>query len=185
MSGTLKAAVVGGFAGAVMAVGTGAIAGTAIGGVVNLEARNTVDPQTQLRGKTRGNSQLRVTNQKGTDAAIGVRGSTASTAVNANSMLGRVTSADSAGDSAEVRGLNLGRGVHRSGRVAVRGVGTDFGHWAANLLAGVALLPSAIGSAAGAVNPVHSGEPGRTVASNSAFRSVRPCGVPGRNSAGS
>jgi len=42
-TGALKAAVIGGIAGAVMVVGTVAVAGTGIGGVFNLGVDNSVD----------------------------------------------------------------------------------------------------------------------------------------------
>ena len=59
-----KGAVVGGIAGAICAAGTVALAGTGIGGVFNLGGDNTVNGQTQLRGNTGGNPQLRVNNQQ-------------------------------------------------------------------------------------------------------------------------
>ena len=121
--------MIGGIAGAICAAGTVALAGTGIGGVFNLGVENTVDGQTQLRGNTGGNPQLRVTNQQGTDAAIGVlgthsaaggkgagvQGETASGAAGAAAVLGRVTSATSAGDSAAVKGVNLGTGYGVTG----------------------------------------------------------------------
>ena len=143
MSATLKAALIGGIAGAVMAVGSVAVAGTGIGGVFNLGADNTVNGQTQLRGNIGGNSQLRVVNQEGTNGAIGVlgvhsaeagrgagvQGETASAAFDATAILGRVTSASAGGDSAAVKALNLGDGygVWADGRVGVFGQGSDYG----------------------------------------------------------
>lgn len=129
MSATLKAALVGGIARAVMAVGTAALAGTGIGGVFNLGAENAVDAQTLLKG-TINNSQLRVTNQLGTDSAMGVygihsaaagagppiRGDTSSTGANAAGVLGRVGAAGSVGSSAGVRGVNAGPGNGVSGQ---------------------------------------------------------------------
>ncbi len=67
-----KGAVAGGIAGALCAAATVALAGTGINGIFNLGVDNSVDGQTQLRGNTGGNPQLRVNNQQGTDGAIGV-----------------------------------------------------------------------------------------------------------------
>jgi len=130
-TGSLKAAVIGGIAGAVMAVGTVALAGNGVGGVFNLGVDNTVDGQTQLHGSTGGNPQLRVNNQQGTDAAVGVfgthsasagagagvQGETNSTAAGANGVFGRVVPAGAAGDSNGVKGVNngAGRGVYGQG----------------------------------------------------------------------
>ncbi len=131
-TGMLKAAVIGGIAGAVMAIGTAAIAGTGIGGIFNLGVDNTVDGQTQLHGNTGGNPQLRVNNQQGTDAAIGVpgvhsaaeggaagiQGETSSTAAGANGVFGRAAATGAAGDSNGVKGVNngAGRGVYGQGK---------------------------------------------------------------------
>ena len=113
MSATsLKAAVIGGIAGAVMAGRTVALAGSGVGGVFNLGVDNTVDGQTELRGNTGGNPQLRVNNQQGTDAAVGmlgvhsaaggkgagIQGETASIAAGASAVFGRVTAGASAAD---------------------------------------------------------------------------------------
>jgi hypothetical protein len=78
MSATsLKAAVVGGIAGAVMAVGTVAVAGNGIGGVFNLGTVNTVGATTTLTGATAGGPQLQVTNTSTTGAATGLAVTTA------------------------------------------------------------------------------------------------------------
>ena len=69
-----KGAVAGGIAGALCAAATVALAGTGINGIFNLGVDNSVDGQTLLHGNTGSNPQLRVNNQQGTDAAIGVLG---------------------------------------------------------------------------------------------------------------
>src|SRR5262245_20723448 len=108
--------VKGAFVGFVCAVLGGAaveLAGNGINGVFNLGVNNTVDAQTQLKGNT-STPQLLVTNQQGTDGAIGVqglhsaadgagagvRGETSSTGANATGVFGRVGPAGSAGSSA-------------------------------------------------------------------------------------
>lgn len=127
----VKGALVGGIAGAVMAAGTVALAGTGIGGVFNLGVDNTVNGQTLLRGNTGGNPQLRVNNQQGTDSAVGIlgvhsgaagvgaglQGDTNSTTAGATGIFGRVVPAGAAGDSNGVKGMNngAGRGVYGQG----------------------------------------------------------------------
>ena len=70
MKPTFKGIVLGATTGVLTLAATAALAGTGIGGVFNLGVDNTVDGQTQLRGNTGGNPQLRVNNQQGTDGAI-------------------------------------------------------------------------------------------------------------------
>src|SRR5436190_12316900 len=64
-----KGALVGGLAGAVMAAGTVALAGSGLGGVFNLGQVNSVDGQTILSGNPGGNPQLKLVNG-GTAAAL-------------------------------------------------------------------------------------------------------------------
>jgi hypothetical protein len=70
-SSFLKGAVVGLVCAVLGGAGTLALAGSGVGGVFNLGVLNTVDAQTQLRGTT-GAPQLLVTNQQGTDGAVGL-----------------------------------------------------------------------------------------------------------------
>jgi hypothetical protein len=67
--GTLKAAVVGGIAGAFVVAGTAALAGTGIGGVFNLGQSNFVNAPTKLSGSTSG-PQLQVSNSSADEHSI-------------------------------------------------------------------------------------------------------------------
>lgn len=66
---TVKAAVVGGIAGAFIAAGTAALAGTGVGGVFNLGQSNTVNVATKLSGTTSG-PQLQVSNSNANEPTI-------------------------------------------------------------------------------------------------------------------
>jgi hypothetical protein len=100
---------------ALVLVTTTALAGSGVGDVFNLGANNTVNQQSQLTGTTGGNPQLRVEN--------------AATAAGSFGVLGKMSSAGAAPDSAGVRGINSASdadgfgviGIHSGTGAAVAG----------------------------------------------------------------
>ena len=143
----LKGIAIGSVTTAVALTGASALAGTGIGDVFNLGVTNTVDAQSILKGTT-SNPQLKVVNQQGGDAGVGVfgvhssgagkgagvQGDSASTAAGATGVSGSATSSSAAGDSNGVKGVNsgAGRGVYgqSSGGTGVYGNSTSqYGVW--------------------------------------------------------
>jgi hypothetical protein len=136
-----KGALVGGIAGAVMAAGTAALAGSGVGGVFNLGEANSVNATSSLTGASAG-PQLKVQNTNSSNQAItavagsgtgialygvhsgstgtgpGVQGQSASTAAGATGVSGLSSSASSAGDSNGVKGVNNGKGRGVYGQAA-------------------------------------------------------------------
>jgi hypothetical protein len=190
-----KGALVGGIAGAVMAAGTAALAGTGVGGVFNLGQPNTVNGTSSLAGATAG-PQLKVQNTNVSNQAVSalagggsgialfgthttaagagpaVEGSSASTADNAYSVLGLLSSSAPGANSAAVRGQNNGTGT------------AGFGVYGSQAGQGVGIYGTAATGTGIGVSGRHLGSTGTGAGVRGQTASSAGAGVLGVNTAG-